>query len=112
MNARRVHAQMRERFPDTDHAQLEWTNVVDEMGSLRRDDTSRIVVLPFERRGIEQVLVEVHRKLGGTIPTAELVSYLSEHHGKGEIRIADRTFSVLALLAVNGVAASWETASV
>lgn len=111
MNARRIHAQMREKFPNIDLSQLNWTNVVDEMGRLRQDDALPIVVHRFESRGVQEVLVEVHRKLGGLVATADLVGYLSEHHGKGEIRMADRTFSVFALLAVNGVASSWVAAS-
>lgn len=110
MNARRVHAQMRERFPSIDLAQLHWTNVVDETGNLRHEDASRILVLPFGSRGVEQVLVEVHRKLGDALPIADLPGYLAEHHGKGKIRLADRAFSVFAILAVNGAATSWERA--
>lgn len=111
MNARRIHAQMREKFPNVDLAQLNWTNVVDEMGCLRQEDVLPIVVHRFESRGVQDVLVEVHRKLGDLVATADLTDYLSEHYGKGVIRMADRTFSVFALLAVNGVATSWATAS-
>lgn len=103
---------MREKFPeDVDLAQLNWTNIVDEMGGLRQDDALRVVVQRFESRGVQEVLVEVHRRLGGVVATADLVEYLSEHHGKGEIRMADRSFTVFALLAANGVATSWATAS-
>jgi hypothetical protein len=109
MNSRRIHAQMTERFPKVDLAQLEWTNVVDEIGRLRKEDALPAVVHRFERRGVQEVLVEVHRKLGDAVEIADLINYLAEHHGKGEIRIADRAFSVFALLAANGVATSWET---
>ncbi len=102
---------MRERFPDIDLAKLNWTNIVDETGSLRQEDVFPVVVHRFESRGVQEVLVEVHRKLGDLVATVDLAQYLSEHHGKGEIRIADRTFSVFALLAANGVATSWVAAS-
>lgn len=109
MNARRIHAEMREKFPNVDRAQLDWTNVVDETGRLRQEGALSVVVHRFESRGIQEVLVEVHRKLGDVMAIADLIDYLSEHHGKGEIRIADRAFSVFALLATNGVATSWAT---
>lgn len=102
---------MREKFPNIDLAQLSWTNIVDETGRLRQEDVAPVVVHRFESRGVQEVLVEVHRKLGELVAIADLAKYLSEHHGKGEIRMADRTFSVFALLAVNGVATSWATAS-
>jgi hypothetical protein len=100
---------MREKFPDINRAQLDWTNVVDEMGRLRQESASSVVVHRFESCGVQEVLVEVHRKLGDAVAIADLINYLSEHHGKGEIRVADRAFSVFALLAANGVATSWST---
>ncbi len=100
---------MREKFPDIHRARLDWTNVVDEMGRLQQESASSVVVHRFESGGVQEVLVEVHRKLGDAVAIADLINYLSEHHGKGEIRVADRAFSVFALLAANGVATSWST---
>lgn len=111
MNARRIHAEMREKFPNINRAQLDWTNIVDEAGRLQWESALSVVVHRFESRGVQEVLVEVHRKLGDAVAIADLINYLSEHHGKGDIRMADRAFSVFALLAANGVATSWEIAA-
>lgn len=112
MNARRIHARMREEFPKVDLAQLDWTNVVDATGRLQREEALRTVVHQFESRGVQEVLVEIHRRLGATVAVPDLINYLSEHHGKGAVRMADRTFSVFAILAINGVATSWVTPTV
>ncbi len=66
MNARRLYALMRERFPSVDFASLEWINVVDERGCLSRDRVLPVVGRRFESRGIQEVLVQVHRKLGSS----------------------------------------------
>jgi hypothetical protein len=58
-------------------------------------------------RGVKEVLIEVHRKLGGQLPVGELLLYLQSHVGKSDIRIANREFTVFAEVAVNGVGRNW-----
>jgi hypothetical protein len=43
----------------------------------------------------DQVLVEIHRKLGGYLPIEEAVRLIGEHIGEGEIKVADREFKRL-----------------
>lgn len=107
MNPRRVHELMQSHFQAADAAALSWVNVCDERGTLLADKATEALYKPFLQIGAVEVLVEVHRKLGDCVPIAELVPYLSQYAGQGNIRITDMSFSLFANVAINGVAASW-----
>jgi len=107
MNTRRVHELMTANFPSVEDAQLEWTNIADKHRHLVPGQAQAVVEQHFVSQGIEQVVVQVHRKLGARMPTSELLGYLALHLGQGNIRIADRAFSVFSTVAKNGSASSW-----
>jgi hypothetical protein len=111
MNTRRVHELMQAHFPATGTEGLRWTNLVDER-SVLMEDRSRVVLLDqFVERNVAEVLVEVHRKLGGRLLVNDVVPYLQRHVGQGNIRISDREFTMFAVLARNGVGVSWRAAA-
>lgn len=112
MNKRRVHELMRAHFPSSAPAQQAWTNIADVQGRLLAEQAYVTVAQPFVDRGVEEVLVQVHRKVGGRMPLAQLMAYVAEHLAQGHIRIADRAFSVLCVVAANGVATSWQSEAV
>ena len=89
-------------------------NIADAQGRLLDEQAQAVVAQPFLSRGIEEVLVQVRRKICGRIPTTQLMSYVALHLAEGHIRIADRAFGVFAVVDVNGAAASWqkETAAI
>lgn len=98
MNTRRIHELMKQRFPPIEHATREWTVVADSV---------QLEVLVAAYIGSPEVLVEVHRKLGALLPVQEAAAFAIAHIGEGEIRIADREFSGVVVVAQNGVAAGW-----
>lgn len=55
-----------------------------------------------------EVLVEVHRRKGALLPRSEAATYVASHLGEGTIRIADREFKSVVVVALNGVAAGWQ----
>jgi hypothetical protein len=110
MNPRRVHELMRAHFATTGVAKMEWTNLVDERGLLMEDRAQVVLLEQFVERGVEEVLIEVHRKLGNQLPVSEVIPYLRSQVGRGDIRIANREFAVFAEVAINGVGRSWQTA--
>jgi hypothetical protein len=55
-----------------------------------------------------EVLVEVHCKEGALLPRDEAAAYIASHLGEGTIRIADRGFKSVVVVALNGVAAGWQ----
>lgn len=102
---------MRAHFPATGTERLEWTNLVDERGLLIEDRAKVVLLSQFVERNVVEVLVEVHRKLGGRLPVNDVIPYLQHHVGQGDIRISDREFSMFAVLARNGVGVSWQVAA-
>lgn len=102
MNPRRVHELMEKHFPPVEHAVRSWSLVPD--GSHKEN---AIQALLAEHISSPEVLVEVHRKLGGLFSSAEAAPYIAAHVGEGEIRIADRKFTGFVVVARNGVAAGW-----
>ena len=106
MNPRRIHELMRRRFPPVEHAARQWTLVQREGGS----NESAIASLLAEHITSPEVLVEVHRKLGALLPTAEAPAYIGSHVGEGEIRVANRAFTGFVVVALNGVATGWRHA--
>jgi hypothetical protein len=91
---------MQEHFPEVQSASREWVVVADEHG-LRSS-----VLSPLLERYVAagDLLVEVHRKVGGFMPMQAAVAFVAKHLGQGEIRVADRDFTGFVVVAVNGVA--------
>lgn len=98
MNTRRIHELMTQRFPPIEHATREWAVVADSL-------QLEALVVAYIRS--PEVLVEVHRKLGALLPVQEAVAFAVAHIGEGDIRIADREFSGVVVVARNGVATGW-----
>lgn len=94
---------MRVNFPELDPVAHDWVNVADSSG---------LHHLSFERIlnqwiAADQVLIEVHRKLGALLSKKEALAFAGEHLGKGCMKIADLDFSSFVVLAANGVATGW-----
>jgi hypothetical protein len=98
MNTRRIHELMKQRFPPIEHATREWA-VVANSGQLEALVATYICS--------PEVLAEVHRKLGALLPAQEATAFAIAHIGEGEIRMADREFSGVVVIAQNGVATGW-----
>lgn len=103
MNPRRVHELISKHFPALDAVSREWKNVMDRDG-LR---TEALASLIKQHIADEEVLVEVHRKLGAYLPIEDAVRFISEHVGEGEIKVTDRGFKAFVVVARNGVATAW-----
>lgn len=103
MNPRRVHELMRLHFPAVSGQLRDWKNVAEASG-VREDDIRRLVDQYIQA---DDVLVEVHRRIGSFLPKADAVSFIAQHIGQGEIRVADRDFTGFVVVAVNGVATGW-----
>ena len=109
MNSRRVHELMRAHFAATDAAKAEWVNLVDEHGLLMEDRAQVVLLEQFVERRVEEVLIEVQRKVGDLVLVGEVIPYLRSQIGRSNIRIANREFTVFAEVAINGVGRSWRT---
>jgi hypothetical protein len=107
MNPRRVHELMNANFPLVELVKLDWVNVLEGNGTIRRKVLDALID-QFIRA--EDVLVEVNRKLGSLKQRSQVMQYLQEHIGKGQVRIADRDFQGYVLIGMNGVAAGWSSA--
>lgn len=103
MNPRRVHELLRKHFPPIEHATREWKLVPDE----RDAQLTMLSALLSTYISAQEVVIEVHRKLGTFISLAEAPSFIASHIGQGEIRIADRAFTSFVVVAINGVATGW-----
>lgn len=101
-----MHELVREHFPAVEHASRQWSVVQNERGP----NIPAIASLLAEHIATNEVLVEVHRKLGALLPMAEAAAYIGAHIGQGEIRVADREFSRFVVVGVNGVATGWSHA--
>jgi hypothetical protein len=55
----------------------------------------------------EDLIIHVHRKLGDFLPVEEAHVFISENIGRTYVRVADRTFTNVVIIAPNGVAATW-----
>lgn len=106
MNPRRVHELMTAYFPRVELATLHWVNVLEADGKIRNEVLDGLI---DEFIQAEELLVEVNRKLGDLKPRNQVIPYVKEHVGKGQIRIADRDFHGYVLIGVNGVAAGWSS---
>ena len=94
---------MRKNFPSIDSVNRDWVNIADITG-IRRE-----VLLELIDRNIktEEILVEVHRRVGAYLPKPQAMEFIAQHIGEGQIRIANRDFTGYVVVAQNGVAASW-----
>jgi len=94
---------MRKHFPPVDSVNREWVNIADT-ASIRRQ-----LLLELMDKNIksEEVLVEVHRKLGAYIQKSQAVEFIAQHIGQGEIRVANRDFTGFVVVSQNGVATGW-----
>ena len=99
---------MQANFPNAAPAHQVWLNIADAQGRLLDAEARAVIAQPFLSRHIEEVLVQVRRKVCGRIPITQLISYVALHLAEGHIRIADRAFSVFAVVDVNGAATSWQ----
>jgi hypothetical protein len=106
MNPRRVHELMTAHFPQAELVTLNWMNVLEADGTIRSAVLDRLID-EFIRG--DDILIEVTRKLGDLKPRAQVVPFVQEHVGKGQIRIADRDFHGYVLIGTNGVAAGWSS---
>jgi hypothetical protein len=107
MNKRRVHELMTANFPPVELVKLEWVNVLEADGTIR---SSALDALIGEFIHADDILVEVSRKLGDLKSRDQVIPYVQQHVGKGQIRIADRGFRGYVLIGMNGVAAGWSSA--
>jgi hypothetical protein len=103
MNPRRIHELMLSRFPAFNAAELEWTNIARAEGA----DVPLLASIVAQHIPAAEVLVEVHRKEGAFLPRSEAATYAASHIGEGTIRIADREFKSVVVVALNGVVAGW-----
>jgi hypothetical protein len=94
---------MRQHFPPVDAASRDW-QIVSDGTSVQKQDLAALLntYIPGDN-----VLVEVHRMLGTCLPKSEAATFIAEHIGKGNIRVADRDFGGFVYVAVNGVATGW-----
>jgi len=103
MNSRRVHELMRQHFPAISAAQRDWRNIA---GSSAQSEVLLQELLETHI-GEEEVLIEVHRKLGALLPAKEAAAFACSHIGEGQIQIANRDFTSFVVVAQNGVATGW-----
>lgn len=108
MNKRRVHQLMTAHFPSAAPAQQIWTNIADVQGRLLGEQAHQSVAQHFIDHGIKEVLVQVQRKVGGRMPTTQLMAYVADHLAEGHIRIADRAFSLFCVVTIDGAATCWQ----
>ena len=104
MNPRRIHELMRQRFPEFNPAELEWTNIAGAEGA----DMPLLASIVDQHISAPEVLVEVHRREGAFLPRSEAATYAASHLGEGTIRIADREFKSAVVIALNGVSTGWQ----
>lgn len=107
MNPRRVHELMTANFPPVELATLDWVNVLEADGTIRRKVLEALI---DKFIWADEILVEVNRKLGDLKQRNQVIPYVQEHVGKGQIRIADRDFHGYVLIGMNGLAAGWSSA--
>jgi hypothetical protein len=106
MNPRRVHELMRQKFPEVRAIDRDWVVAADESG-LRREVVRGLIAKYIVA---DELLVEVHRRVGDFLSVEAAIDLVAEHVGQGEIRISDREFTGYVVVAVNGVAAGWTAA--
>jgi hypothetical protein len=95
---------MKENFPPVDAVTRTWINLWERDGTVRTDHLSALVDAHIKA---DELLIEVHRKLGEFLGKEQAIKFISEHIGQGEIRITDRSFQGFVVVAVNGAATGW-----
>lgn len=95
MNPRRVHELIRAHFAAAGAAKTEWTNLVDEHGLLMEGRAQVVLLEQFVERGVKEVLIEVHRKVGDQLPVDAVIPYLRSQVGRSNIRIANRESQIV-----------------
>jgi hypothetical protein len=95
---------MKEHFPPIDAVTRTWINLLERDGSVRTESLAKLVEVHIRA---DDLVVEVHRKLGDFLVKEDALKFVEEHIGQGEIRIADRTFQGFVVVAVNGTATGW-----
>lgn len=108
MNPRRVHELMRAHFASAGSANVDWHNLVDEHGDLIDSQIRGVLMKHFIEQGVKDVLVEVQRKVGGLVPVEDVTPYLQNQVGRGNIRIANREFTIFGEMVISGVGRSWQ----
>jgi hypothetical protein len=97
---------MTAHFPQVELVTLNWLNVLEADGAIRREVLDKLI---DDFIHSDEILVEVNRKLGDLKSRNQVIPYVQEHVGKGQIRIADRNFHGYVLVGMNGVAAGWSS---
>jgi hypothetical protein len=95
---------MKEHFPPVDAVNRTWINLLERDGSVRTEALASLVDTNIRA---DDLVVEVHRKLGDFLEKKDALNFISERIGQGEIRIADRSFQGFVVVAVNGAATGW-----
>ena len=102
MNPRRVHAKMVANFPEVDLSELPWVHVMNGEAI----DRHRVAIEIERHFSGEDVFVEVSRGLGDLMPAEAVPDFIAAHVGS-DIKIANAEFTKFAMLATNGVLATW-----
>jgi hypothetical protein len=103
---------MRANFATSGIEKAACVNLVDERGLLIEDRIKAVLLQNFLDQGVEEVLIEIHRKLGDHLSISQVLPYLQRHVGHSDIRSANREFTVFFEVAVNGVGRSWQWAGI
>lgn len=106
MNPRRVNELMTANFPSVEIATLDWVNVLEADGKIR---SKVLEALIGEFIHGDDIFVQVNRKLGDLKPKDQVIPYVQEYIGRGQIRITDRDFQGYVLIGMNGVVAGWSS---
>ncbi|MGG7607819.1 hypothetical protein [Massilia sp. BKSP1R2A-1] len=106
MNPRRVNELMTENFPSVEIATLDWVNVLEADGKIR-SEVLEALISKFMHG--DDILVQVNRKLGDLKTKDQVIPYVQEYIGRGQIRMADRDFQGYVLIGMNGVATGWSS---
>ena len=101
MNPRRVHALMNARFPQVELVTLTWVNILEAHGTIRSDALSALI---DEFIHAQDILVEVNRKIGDLKSREQVIPYVQEHVGKGQVRMTGPDFQGYILIGTNDVA--------
>ena len=98
---------MHQHFPEVRAATRDWVVAADENG-LRHGIVGDLVAKYIHA---DELLVEVHRRVGDFLPFEAAVDFVAKHFGQGAIRISDREFQGFVVVAINGVATGWTAAA-
>ncbi|MFC5479727.1 hypothetical protein [Massilia suwonensis] len=103
MNPRTIHSLMAS-FPAVDAHARSWVNVLERDGTLRTEALGHLLDTYI---AATTVLVWVNRKCGAMLPKNQAITFIAEHVGQGEIKVADREFQGFVVVAMNGAATGW-----